>query len=199
MISYTGKQIRLRPLRRSDKDRFLKWRNDPDVRDHALGIRFPITEKMEEEWLEKAMDDRSNTRVVFAIETLKEQELIGLIHLNRIDWVSRLSYCGIMIGEKSHYGKGIAPEATTILLNYAFNILNLRKVVVEVASFNKRSIRVTEKLGFRQEGCLRENVYLEGKYHDLILLGLLKSEFSGSDQSPAWSKEPDKGTGSLPR
>jgi len=182
MICYEGSKVRLRPIRSSDMAQSIRWRNDPEVRERALGYRFPVTEAMERRWYDAVMDDQSRTRVVFAVEALDDDALVGFIQLNRIDWISRTSYLGLVIGEKDRQGQGMGTDATSILLKYAFDCLNLRKVCLEVAAYNPGAIELYRRLGFRKEGALRAQVYLEGTCHDLVLMGLLASDFHGAGQ-----------------
>lgn len=177
MIKYEGRKTRLRPLRTSDMAKSIVWRNDPEIRDNALGYRFPVTERMEQDWYDAALSD-SKTRVVFAIETLGDEELIGFVHLDRIDWISGVCFLGIVIGEKAYQGKGMAADAMQTLLRYAFDCLNLRKICLEAPAFNARAIDLYTRLGFSQEGRLCEQLYMEDKYHDLVLMGLLRRAFS---------------------
>lgn len=177
MITYKGEKTRLRPIRKSDVEKSINWRNDPDIRDNALGYRFPVTEKMEDKWYESALDDQSKTRVMFAIEAVEDDALIGFIHLSQIDWISRRCYFGITIGEKNYQGKGMAADSMRILFNYAFECLNLRKICLEVVSFNDKAIRLYRKFGFVEEGILKEHLYLEDAYHDIVLMRVLNSEF----------------------
>lgn len=177
MISYEGKLCRIRPLKADDIQRTIHWRNDPAVRDLSLGYRFPVTQKMEERWLETAMDDQSRTRVNFAIEENTTGDLVGLIHLNEIDWIARRSYFGIVIGEKQYQGRGIGKESMILLFRFAFNYLNLRKICLEVASFNTAGIGLYQKFGFAHEGLLMEHFFLDGKYHDLVLMSIFVDRF----------------------
>jgi len=177
MISYEGKKVRLRPLRKSDVEKSIVWRNDPEIRENAIGYRFPVTEEMEEKWFESALDDQSRTRVIFAIESLEEGALLGFLHLSQIDWIARRCYFGITIGEKQYQGKGFGADSMIVLLKYAFECLNLRKICLEVASYNENAIRLYQKFGFVEEGVLREHLYLEGKYHDVVVMRIFQSEF----------------------
>jgi len=177
MISYSGERVRLRPLRRSDAETSVVWRNDPVIRENLLGYRFPVTEKMEEKWFESALDDQSRLRVVFAIETIEDAVLIGFINLNQIDWIAKNCYFGISIGNKKYHGKGLAPESMRIMFRYAFDCLNLRKICLEVATFNNNAVALYNKFGFVEEGLLKEHIYLEGKYHDVILMRIFDHEF----------------------
>lgn len=177
MISYEGKKIRLRPVRKSDSLKSLSWRNDPDVRENALGYRFPVTDVMEDKWYDSILDDQSRTRVFFAIESLEDSTLIGLIQLNQIDWISRRCFFGIVIGEKSYQGRGMGLDSMKVLFNYAFDCLNIRKICLEVSGNNKHALNLYHKFGFVDEGRLKEHLYLEGNYHDMVLMRIFDFEF----------------------
>jgi len=177
MITHEGRVARLRPLRASDRERTLSWRNDPEIRDNALGYRFPVTEVMEEKWIAHALDDQSRTRVIFAIEDRKDGRLVGLIYLTEIDWISRVASFGIMIGDKARQGRGIATDAMHLILRYAFSCLNLRKICLRVADYNTRAQALYDRLGFAVEGRLRQHVYLEDTFHDVILMALFRDDY----------------------
>jgi UDP-4-amino-4,6-dideoxy-N-acetyl-beta-L-altrosamine N-acetyltransferase len=177
MISYEGKKTRLRPVRKSDIEKSIVWRNTPDIRENVLGYRFPVTETMEDQWYEAALADQTRSTAMFAIETLDNDTLIGFIHLNRIDWIARRSHFGITIGEKEFQGKGMGTDSMQILFKYAFDCLNLKKICLEVADFNKNAIKLYQKFGFVVEGILKEHLYLENSYHDFILMRMFDSEF----------------------
>lgn len=171
-------RIRLRPLRIEDKEKSVTWRNDPQIRDRQLGYRFPVTEEMEADWINKVLRDQSGTKCILAIEEKISGDLIGFIHLQDIDWVNRVSELGISIGDKSKHNKGFAGGALALILAHAFGVFNLRRVWVRVAAFNAPALRLFESGGFVREGVLRQHIVLDGRPHDLILLGILDTEFS---------------------
>jgi len=84
---------------------------------------------------------------------------------------------GIFIGDKSFWGKGYGTEAIELLTDFIFNEMNINKVKLNVYSFNKRAVRCYEKCGFVREGVLRQEIYREGRYHDDIVMGLLRDEY----------------------
>ncbi|WP_409304920.1 GNAT family N-acetyltransferase [Peribacillus sp. SCS-155] len=177
MFSFTGGKCRLRPFKKEDKELTLNWRNEPEIIENIMGYRFPVTEVMEEKWYESILDDQSRTRVLFAIEDLKDDALVGYIHLNQIDWISKTAYFGITIGEKSRRGKGIGTDAMDILFRYAFEYLNVRKIYLEVAEYNHAAKITYEKYGFNMEGILKEHFFLRNQYHDVIVMSLFSSDF----------------------
>lgn len=177
MVSYKGKKIQLRPLQLGDKERSIIWRNDPAIRDMSLSYRFPVTESMEDNWYRRALTGEDSTKVYFAIENLSDNRHIGFIHLYNIDYIARHSYFGIMIGDKNEHGKGKAVDAMHILFQFTFNHLNLRKINLEVASFNIKAIALYKEFGFTTEGVLRQQLYLDGQFHDKYCMGIFREEY----------------------
>jgi diamine N-acetyltransferase len=177
MFTYKGKKIKLRPLQLADKERSIIWRNDPEIRDMALSYRFPVTEVMEDNWYKKAMTGEDSSKVFFAIETISDGKHIGFIHLYNIDYIAANAYFGVTIGEKSEHGKGKATEAMHIIFQFAFKHLNMHKINLEVASFNRRAIDLYHKFGFQTEGVLREQLYISGQYYDKYCMGIFRDEY----------------------
>lgn len=160
----------LRPLRLSDADVSVHWRNDAVVREAVLGYRLPVSDTTEREWVERTLRDQSKSRIVMAVEDAQDQALIGYIYLDKIDWVSRTAWFGIMIGDKTRQKKGLGQSAAQQMFDYAHGKLGLRKLCVEVAAYNAPSLKFFGSLGFAQEGVLKEQLYLDGAYHDVHLM-----------------------------
>lgn len=172
-----GKRVRLRPIRKSDIDHFLKWLNDPEITENLL-MYLPVNEIAEEKWIESVC--QSSSDVIFVIEEkLKDGKVrpIGNCGFHKIDWKDRHGTFGIFIGEKQLHGKGYGIEALSLLLDYAFNQLNFNRVNSSVYAFNKKSLRIHEKTGFKVEGIARRKIYRSGRYHDEVMLGILKDEW----------------------
>ena len=83
----------------------------------------------------------------------------------------------ILIGNHKFWNCGYGTEAMLLLLDYAFNHKNLHKVQAIVLKDNIASLKMHKKLGYIEEGLLRENIYKDGKYKDQVILSLLKSEY----------------------
>ena len=172
-----GRVALLRPLRASDRAISVRWRNDAEIRDNVLGYRFPITEEMEAQWVEEVLKDRSRTRVVLAIEDKADGVFVGFVYLNNIDWFARNAEFGILVGERSRQGRGLAKDALALVAGYAFRTLNLNRLYLRVVSFNKRALRLYRSFGFVEEGVQRQHAFLRGRYYDVVLMGLLRREF----------------------
>jgi len=172
-----GRKTRLRAIEREDIPRFLKWLNDPEVTRY-LTLYTPLSKAEEERWFERQLADESSR--VFAIET-EEGVHIGNIGLHHIDWKNRHAELGIFIGEKEYWNQGYGADAIRALLRFAFQEMNLHRVYLHVFDFNTRAIRCYEKCGFQLEGRAREFFFRDGRYHDSLLMGILRSEFESQE------------------
>lgn len=171
-----GNRICLRPLKKSDNSLFFKWRNNIEYIGMAQSIRFPKHEFLEENWTEHKSKDTSNKEIFFIIEISETNEAIGFTQLSNIDWISRNCSFGISINESQHQKKGFANEAMEVLYGYAFNILNIEKIWLEVTSLNIPAIKLYEKFGFTLEGQLKKHYYWDSQYHDVLIYSLFKNQ-----------------------
>lgn len=139
-----------------------------------LGRRYHLSMAEEEKWFEDYL--KSGKSRIFAIMS-RDGEHVGNIGLHSIDNVNRRASLGIVIGEKSEWGKGLGSDALRTVLVYAFRELNLHKVSLRVFRNNERAIKSYERCGFSREGIEREQVFKDGKYHDLYVMSILDREF----------------------
>ncbi len=167
-------KVLLRPIKKSDKDFFLKWMNDPEVTQY-IRIYLPINEMLEEKWIENISLRDVEKTVLFVIEA--EDKVIGNCSLNNINKKDQVAVFGIIIGEKDCWGKGYGVSATKLIIDYGFNQLNLRRISSSAISFNERSIALHKKTGFKEEGRLRKNIFVNGSFYDEVLFGLLREEW----------------------
>lgn len=178
-----GKKVRLRAYRREDLPLALEFINDPDVKTNlVIGIPFPFKMEEEEKWYESISSDKPEN-YSFAIETLEEPRYIGGCGLNKIDWKNRVAQVGIFIGLELYRGQGYGTDAMRVLLRFIFDQMNMNKVRLEVFSFNARAIKSYEKCGFIKEGVMRQELFRDGKYHDIVTMGILRAE---------WEKAPSE-------
>jgi RimJ/RimL family protein N-acetyltransferase len=172
VVFLEGKKVILRPLdKEKDLGVVLKWVNDPELR-QFVSFFLPSTKKQEEEWFDKKREDE----IVLAIET-KEGEFIGSIGLHKINYRHRTATTGTLIGEKSFWGKGYGTDAKMILLNYAFNTLNLRKIKSQAYATNQRSVNYSKKCGYKVEGTLKKDLFVNGDYVDVVCLAVFRRSF----------------------
>ena len=168
-----GKRVRLRAVEPSDLPDYHRWLNDPEVTRY-LKIYTPLSMLDEEAWYEEMRADRS--QMVFAIETDSGQH-IGNLALMDLNWKDRSAELGIVVGDKSQWGRGYAQDAIRTLLAFAFGEMNLHRVCLHVYADHEPAIHAYRKCGFVEEGRLRDDIYAEGRYHDMLVMGILKREF----------------------
>jgi RimJ/RimL family protein N-acetyltransferase len=171
-----GKKVILRPIKRSDKELFLRWLNDPEVIQFLVAY-LPLAEGLEEKWIEETMVGQ---RPVFTIEAILKNgktKPIGNCGFQEMSSKDRRGEFGIMIGEKDFWGSGYGLEATQLAISYGFYNLNLNKISSAAYAFNERSIKMHEKVGFKREGRRCEQIFKNGKYHDDIVFGLLRRDW----------------------
>ena len=180
MILTDGEKVLLRPIDKKDLSKTLAWRNDPLIVEKILGYQFPLTEDMEENWYQGVGFVEFPSKIIFAIDLKSDNSLVGYTHLSKIDWISRTCFFGIVIGDQESQKKGYGTDAMHSLLRYAFNTINLRKICLEVVSYNHEAFNLYKKIGFTEEGRLRKQIFINNEYHDVYLMGLMKESFVSS-------------------
>jgi len=181
-MTLIGDKVYLRPLAETDLERTHKWVNSPEIVD-AMSLRGPISREQQQKWFEALARDQS--KVVFAICWKASDEHIGNVSLRDIDKVNRNAMFSIFIAHENYRGRGAGSEATRLILDYAFHSLKLHKVYLRAISTNQAAIGMYRKLGFVEEGCLREHEYHRRKYVDNILLGILAHEWPSPEMKEA--------------
>ena len=178
MSMLIGKNIKLRALRMEDLDYINAWRNDLKNKIMSQGFRLPITKVQDENWLKQKMSNTSSNEVYFIIESINDANPIGLIQLTEIDYISGLATWGLIIGDKNQRGKGYSKEAAILLFKYAFNMLNLNKIIGYPILYNDATIKMHKSIGiFKEEGILNKHYYLNGEYHDILILSVFREDF----------------------
>jgi RimJ/RimL family protein N-acetyltransferase len=115
---------------------------------------------------------------IYLFSIVVNNEVIGRIELGLVDFTNKSGAIGIVIGEEKNRNKGFGSIGLKLMLNFAFNELNLNRVYSEVYSFNIASQNLMKKIGFINEGTLRQCEYHFGKYIDKIVFSMLKNEFN---------------------
>ena len=176
-----GERIRLRGVERSDLPQFKEWLNDPEVIE-GLGMYLPLSMSDEEQWFE-GMSKRDPVEKPLAIDIRDDNgwRLIGNTSFFNLEWTNRSAELGIFIGDKSLWNKGYGTETVCLLLRHGFEALNLHRIYLRVYSTNPRARRSYEKAGFVLEGTLREAVYRHGKYVDMHVMSVLRSEWNAAE------------------
>ncbi len=166
------------PLTIKDLDEVLEhameWVNEPEVTKNFAQFDHVYTKEEERAYLTKLLT--SPTDRVYAIENEKH-EYIGQIGIHQIYWPAKHGRIGTVLGKKSEWGKGHAKRALELLCPIAFKELGLNKLWAIFYKTNERMKHITDSLGFKQEGLLRQEYCHKGQYHDMIRMALLKDEY----------------------
>ena len=166
-------KIYIRRLEKTDLDRTWLWLNKPEIF-QRIGVLAPISKTRQEAWFEQM--DKQNDKFVFAICQSPGDEHIGNLSLDNIDHRHRTARFSIFIAESGKRGGGLGTRAIRLLLEYAFDFLNLNRVWCKVTDDDEKLPAFYEKLGFQIEGKLRQHEFIDGKYVDNIILGILRGK-----------------------
>lgn len=154
----------------------LKWRNEANtlkfnpVKSTTLEeLRFKLSEGPHE-----LSPLKENVCYRWFIEA--DQELVGTVSLANVNLMMGLGEIGYMVGEE-YQGKGIASQAVSLWTKTLFEQTNLRKLTASVADLNVASLRLLEKIGYRQEGFLVDHYLINGKPVSQAVFGVLRSEW----------------------
>ena len=155
-------------------EKYVNWLNDSEVNKYLESRLSAQTPETIEQFVLNTLDSRDN--YMFAIVYKKSNEHIGNIKIGPIHPIYKNSFVGYLIGDKSYWGKGLASEAVYLAAKFCFDVLSLHKVNAGVYAPNTGSIRVLTKLGFKNEACIRDDVFLDGEYLDMLRYGVLRTE-----------------------
>jgi RimJ/RimL family protein N-acetyltransferase len=176
-IERPGYRVRLRGIRETDVDAIMTWINDPDVTKHFAAFDRVVTRADELRFV--AAMRASPSDCLFAIErVLGDGAMIGTVGLHQIYRPAQNARLGIMLGGAGARGAGLGQEALRLVIAYAFERLGLHKVWMVHYAANERMQHIAHKLGFRVEGCLRDEYFHRDAWHDMVRQGLLATEWA---------------------
>ncbi len=168
-MSLSTQSIRL--MTSDDLNRVLAWRNHEDVRRYMYSQHL-ISAKEHQNWFEKNTADPLRHLLIFQ----QDDTPSGFVHFN-MQANRKIADWGFYLAPEAK--KGTGSDLGLHSLNYAFQQLELHKVCGQALGFNQQSIRFHLKMGFQQEGTLRDQFYdKQQNYHSIICFGLLAAEWA---------------------
>ncbi len=171
-----GDRINLRPPVPSDARSMATYANHKLVAPAVGSMPFPYTLTHAKQFIALAQENWDNgTEAQFGIEDKNTGKLIGMIGLTRIATTHKNAEMGYWLG-KPFWGQGLASEAVSMMLEYAFGDMKLHRVYSRVRSKNIASQKVLERAGFIKEGCFREHIKHQGRWDDLLWYGKLRTD-----------------------
>lgn len=169
-------KVEIRKFKKSDIPSKIKWINDCKNNQY-LHYDLPLEYEKTVEWFEKIKDRNDRFDAVIEVDGVP----VGLIGLLSIDYKNGKAEYYITLGEEKYKGKGIAKLASIKLLDYAFEKINLNKVYLKVYLYtevaNRKAQLLFEKLGFKREGLLKQDVKNKDKFVDRYIYGICKEEY----------------------
>ncbi|PVE04185.1 GNAT family N-acetyltransferase [Streptomyces scopuliridis] len=173
---WTGERVRLRGIEPDDWTAFMRFAADEE----RLGdlLRPPRSAENYRTWTkEQAAAKSDGDRFQLVIEAVDTGEIVGAVGSYHADARAGWFEYGVTIGA-DHRRKGYAAEAAVLLLRYMFAERRFHKCGARVFAHNEASLALQRRLGFVEEGRLRDQVFIAGRHHDVVMMGMLADEFA---------------------
>ena len=168
--------VRLRPLAASDLDHIMGWVNDPAiVGNFAAFSGKAFTREEEKAYIDKLLASPSDR--VFSVERVADGHYVGQVGIHQIHAPSRVGRLACIIAKRAEMGRGYGTGAIRLVLDWAFHEAKLHKVWLMCFKENSRARAIYQRIGFIEEGTLREEYLHAGVYHDMVRMSLLEREW----------------------
>lgn len=175
-----GERVALGPLRPDLAATYARWKNQLEVR-RGLDQMGIATEKSEGKWVEENLEagaKRAPGAAEFTVYDRADSVPVGTAGLFDISHANHVGEFGIYLGERR--GQGLGTEATRLVLDFAFHVLNLRNVVLQTLDWNEAGMKAYERAGFRRIGVRRGAVMSRGRPTDVVLMDAVPEDFAGA-------------------
>ncbi|ACD51555.1 GNAT family N-acetyltransferase [Clostridium botulinum] len=164
-----GEKVYLRLMQVSDIKRLYDLANDYEVKKY--------NDKMLEMGKKIQINEGTNNINIYKRKALsiinKKNVLVGFMTYKQSDYCKNVYSIGITIGKK-YWSRGYGQDSIKTLIKYLFDDLNAKRIQLEVVSENIRAIKCYKKCGFIEEKIRKARYYMDGKYTDIIIMGILK-------------------------
>ena len=173
-----GEHVQLRRMGPKDAADVVRMRSDPEVQAQLFSERPPTVDEYLR-WLAEV--EARGDRHEFMIVERTSGRTVGTVGLSHIDSRHHRAEYGVVIGEPGARGKGLASEASRLLLGYAFGTLRLQRVYLHVFVHNEPALRLYRRVGFEPEGVLRQHVWKGDEFHDVAVMAALAGGWTASE------------------
>lgn len=170
-----NQDLRLRPFEKEDLS-FIHQAFQLELLKFYLPGAWRLFSREQLEGLLSDWNDQVSS-FVYIMEEKRTKKALGLIHIDSLDYIHRHAELGICIFHSQERGKGYGKQSLSLVIEYLFLQYNFHRCFARVFSHNSPSLALFSSLGFSEEGRLRQHIYREGKYQDMVLFGLLKEEW----------------------
>jgi RimJ/RimL family protein N-acetyltransferase len=179
-ILLKGRNISLRLISTDDTEQYYKtgFETEDEEIMRLTGTKRNWTKEEIISYVNRIVKD--DTRYDFLILNSKD-EIIGESVINQIDSDIRCAGFRIALFHSDNCGLGIGSEAIRLTVKFGFEELNLHRIELEVYPFNERAYKAYRRAGFSEEGRKRDAEFIDGRYWDVIIMGILESEYGTVD------------------
>lgn len=167
------RDIKLVDVAEKDIELIRQWRNSEEVASYMYSEE-KISAEQQKSWFKKIRNDKSSKYWIIEYD----DKPLGVVSITGINKTLNSCYWAFYLGDSAVRGAGIGGKVEYTVLKYVFEDLKLHKLRCEVYHFNDKVIRMHEKFGFRREAYYREHSYKNKKYHDVVGLAILDSEWN---------------------
>lgn len=179
MLTIEGLRTRLVEFSHAlhNTDAYFCWLRDKDVMRNVNRLEYllPISRDVVDRYVaDMTVSDRD---AFFAVHCKEDDAFIGTVRIAHIDWRLGIGDIGVLIGDRSYWGRGLATDAVRALVGYGFDYLSLRKLISHPTATNVAMCKCFEGVGFKREGRIRKSLLIGGEYQDAILYGIFRDEF----------------------
>jgi len=172
-----GEKVYLTAINEDSLEQLREWRNSPKLKQYFREYR-EISDVSQKRWYENYVLNDCQ-QIHFEIHVNRTKKMVGYCCLTGINWINKTAEFSIYLGDSTSYGHGYGIDALNLLLNHAFNDVNLNKIWGEVF-VNNPAINLFKKIGFLEEGLLKQHHYKNGEFRDSHIIGLLACDWQHS-------------------
>ncbi len=172
---YLGETLRFRKIDIYDQDFLVNLRSDPEVYNN-LGTFIFVNSASQEQWFNSIQKDSKNEFLIVEKLLGEDWQKIGIVRLTGIDYINKSICVGADI-HRDYRGQGFSKYIYKLIFKLCFDYWNMNRVWLLVMETNVRAKNLYEKLGFTVEGIQRDAIYREGKYHNYVMMSILKNEY----------------------
>ncbi len=178
-----SERLILRPLRAEDAPAVFATYSDPEVVRYWSGAPWTDLARAEEYIAGGMRDIADGSAMRLGVELAETGQWVGQVSLHNFDAQNRRCEIGYAL-MRDHWGHGYIAEALDAVLDFGFDKLDLHRVEADVDPRNDASRRAVERMGFKEEGLLRERWLVNGEVCDTVFYGLLRREWLSRQASP---------------
>jgi len=187
-----GEKVILRPMRREYLDKYFEYLNDVELQLLASdNAPMPMEPERLAAMFEEHIKSPREKFIWFGIE-VQGGKFIGQCILRNFDQAARTCELGITIGDRDYQNRGYGRDAVRLLTKYAFRLLNIRKVYLTTNGTNERAQKAFAAAGFEEEARLRNHIWLDGKYDDLVYMAAFREDARPAPRTESSPTEADQ-------